>query len=218
MHITFLYTSFIILQSNLSGYTFLIFLSCLLLRWLDSPFSSFQLVFFLLWLTDLIILIIPACLSCYFVDCFLYFRHFSLSFPCFGWLFWWFWGFQLAFFLPRLTVLMILRISACLSCYFVDFFLYFRHFSLSFSCFGWLFWWFWGFQLAFPAQLVDFFFYFRHFSLPSLPTSVTSILVSFFQSFYQLSPWQYSIPDKKIQKNSLSSLQKDTKELSHHSK
>ena len=123
---------------------------------------------------------------------------------------------------------MILRISACLSCYFVDFFLYFRHFSLSFSCFGWLFWWFWGFQLAFPAQLVDFFFYFRHFSLPSLPTSVTSILVSIFQSFYQLSPWQYSIPDKKIQKNSLitpkrykrtlSSLQIDTQKISQQFK
>ena len=95
------------------------------------------------------ILRIPACLSCYFVDFFLYFRHFSLSFPCFGWLFWWFWGFQLAFFLPRLTVLMILIIPACLFLASVDCFDDFEDFSLSFLLLRWLFSLFSTFQLVF---------------------------------------------------------------------
>ena len=60
------------------------------------------------------ILRISACLSCYFVDFFLYFRHFSLSFSCFGWLFWWFWGFQLAFPAQLVDFFSIFDISACL--------------------------------------------------------------------------------------------------------
>ena len=69
--------------------------SCL--GWLDSLFSTFQLVFSLPRLTALMILIIPACLFLALVDRFDDFEDSSLSFLLLRWLFSLFSSFQLAF-------------------------------------------------------------------------------------------------------------------------